>query len=381
MVNIYNSQNTFRVAFVIISVLIVLSSVWVSYRLIADLSKEEDMKMELWAMAVNTIGSSDQSMDFSVTAEVVSRNTTIPVLLTDTLYTVLSFKNLPREDYTPQELTALAKKFAKINEPIVIDVGMGNSQYVCYDDSVLLKALTYYPTVLSMVLVVFFALILVVLYVSKQSEQDKVWVGLSKETAHQLGTPISSLLAWMEILRQNYPHDVMLPEMEKDVNRLRIIADRFSQIGSVAELEVTELNPVIERTVMYMRKRISRQITLLFEATGTYSAQLNVPLFEWVIENLCKNAVDAMVEDGTIRIFMTTKDNLIYIDVTDTGKGISKHHINQVFRPGFTTKKRGWGLGLSLAYRIIHEYHKGKIFVRYSEVNVGTTFRIELQKA
>jgi signal transduction histidine kinase len=206
-------------------------------------------------------------------------------------------------------------------------------------------------------------------------------VGLSKETAHQLGTPISSLLAWMEILRQNYPHDVMLPEMEKDVNRLRIIADRFSQIGSVAELEVTELNPVIERTVMYMRKRISRQITLLFEATGTYSAQLNVPLFEWVIENLCKNAVDAMVDDGTIRIFMTAKDNLIYIDVTDTGKGISKHHINQVFRPGFTTKKRGWGLGLSLAYRIIHEYHKGKIFVRYSEVNVGTTFRIELQKA
>ncbi|MBQ2025515.1 MAG: HAMP domain-containing histidine kinase [Paludibacteraceae bacterium] len=381
MVNIYNSQNTFRVAFVVISVLIVLSSVWVSYRLIADLSKEEDMKMELWAMAVTAIGSSDESMDFSVTAEVVSRNTTIPVLLTDTLFTVLSYKNLPKEDYTPLELTNLAKKYAKTNAPIRIDVGKGNSQFVCYDDSVLLKALTYYPIVLSTVLVVFFVLILVILYITKKAEQNKVWVGLSKETAHQLGTPISSLLAWTEILRQNYPHDVMLPEMEKDVNRLRIIADRFSQIGSVAELEVTELNPVIERTVMYMRKRISRQITLLFEATGTYSAQLNVPLFEWVIENLCKNAVDAMVDDGTIRIFMTAKDNLIYIDVTDTGKGISKHHINQVFRPGFTTKKRGWGLGLSLAYRIIHEYHKGKIFVRYSEVNVGTTFRIELQKA
>lgn len=208
-----------------------------------------------------------------------------------------------------------------------------------------------------------------------------VWVGLSKETAHQLGTPISSLLAWTEILKSKYPHDVMLPEMEKDVNRLRMVADRFSQIGSATELEVAQLNAVIEKTVMYMRKRISHQITILFESTGTYYARLNVPLFEWVIENLCKNAVDAMVEDGTIRIFMTAKDSSIYIDVTDTGRGISKKNVDQVFKPGFTTKKRGWGLGLSLAHRIIHEYHKGKIYVRYSEVNVGTTFRIELQKA
>lgn len=381
MVSIYKSQRAFRLALVIISVLIILSSTFVSYKLITDLSKEEDMKMELWAMAVHAIGNMDETTNFSVSAEVVSRNTTIPVLLTDTNYNVLSYKNIPKEYDTEQELTQLAHKYAGINTPIVIDVGKGNSQYICYDDSVLLKALKYYPTVLSTVLVLFFAMMLIILYVTKKSEQNMVWVGLSKETAHQLGTPISSLLAWTEILKSKYPHDVMLPEMEKDVNRLRMVADRFSQIGSATELEVAQLNAVIEKTVMYMRKRISHQITILFESTGTYYARLNVPLFEWVIENLCKNAVDAMVEDGTIRIFMTAKDSSIYIDVTDTGRGISKKNVDQVFKPGFTTKKRGWGLGLSLAHRIIHEYHKGKIYVRYSEVNVGTTFRIELQKA
>jgi signal transduction histidine kinase len=173
----------------------------------------------------------------------------------------------------------------------------------------------------------------------------------------------------------------MIPEMSKDVNRLRTIADRFSQIGSKAELELTEVNEVIARTTAYMRKRISRQIELSFDATGTYYAMMNVPLFEWVIENLCKNATDAIDEKGEIRLFLTAKDAWIYIDVSDNGKGISKQHISNVFRPGFTTKKRGWGLGLSLAQRIIHEYHKGRIYVRSSEVNVGTTFRIELQKA
>ena len=204
---------------------------------------------------------------------------------------------------------------------------------------------------------------------------------MSKETAHQLGTPISSLMAWSEILKQQYPDDKMLPEMAKDIDRLRMVADRFSQIGSKAELELTELNEVVERTVLYMRKRISRQISLTYEATGTYYAMLNVPLFEWVIENLCKNAVDAISDEGSIRILITAKESWVCVDVTDNGRGIAKHDVSKVFRPGFTTKRRGWGLGLSLAYRIIEEYHRGKIYVRYSEVNVGTTFRIELQKA
>lgn len=381
MNSIYNSQNAFKYSFIAVAVLIVLASMAVSYRLIDDLSREEDAKMRLWATATKQLASSSLDSDLMMANEVVTANTTIPVILAEDSFKVIAHRNLPLKKYTPAQLTALAKQYATINTPIEIDVDNGYRQYIYYDNSVLLKALTYYPFVLTMVLIVFFVLILVILYITKRSEQNKVWVGLSKETAHQLGTPISSLLAWTEILMQRYPSDTMLPEMSKDVNRLRTVADRFSQIGSKAELELTEVNEVIERTVGYMRKRISRKIGLTFEATGTYYAMMNVPLFEWVIENLCRNAVDAMSDDGTIRIFLTAKDAWIYLDVTDNGKGISKQNINQVFRPGFTTKKRGWGLGLSLAHRIIDEYHKGRIYVRYSEVNVGTTFRIELQKA
>lgn len=381
MASIYESQNSFKYAFIVVAVLIVLASLVVSHKLIDELSNEEDAKMELWATATKQLATFQSAGDFTVANEVVAANTTIPVVLADENYQVIAHRNLPKEEYSSEELTQIAKDFSSINEPIVIDIGYGVHQYIYYDDSVLFKALTYYPMVLSMVLIIFFVLILVILYITKQSEQNKVWVGLTKETAHQLGTPISSLLAWTEILKQNYPDDKMIPEMSKDVNRLRTIADRFSQIGSKAELELTEVNEVIARTTAYMRKRISRQIELSFDATGTYYAMMNVPLFEWVIENLCKNATDAIDEKGEIRLFLTAKDAWIYIDVSDNGKGISKQHISNVFRPGFTTKKRGWGLGLSLAQRIIHEYHKGKIYVRSSEVNVGTTFRIELQKA
>lgn len=381
MASIYESQNSFKYAFIVVAVLIVLASLVVSHKLIDELSNEEDAKMELWATATKQLANFQSAGDFTMANEVVAANTTIPVVLADENYQVIAHRNLPKEEYSSEELTQIAKDFSSINEPIVIDIGYGVHQYIYYDDSVLLKALTYYPMVLSMVLIVFFVLILVILYITKQSEQNKVWVGLTKETAHQLGTPISSLLAWTEILKQNYPDDKMIPEMSKDVNRLRTIADRFSQIGSKAELELTEVNEVIARTTTYMRKRISRQIELSFDATGTYYAMMNVPLFEWVIENLCKNATDAIDEKGEIRLFLTAKDAWIYIDVSDNGKGISKQHISNVFRPGFTTKKRGWGLGLSLAQRIIHEYHKGRIYVRSSEVNVGTTFRIELQKA
>ena len=381
MVSIYEQQNTFKYSFIVVAIIIVLSSLLVSYKLIDELSAEEDLKMELWATATRHLIDMSSEGDFAMANEVVAANTTIPVVLADENFRVLSYRNLPDENYTEEELTQLAKDFSQVNEPILIDMGEVGTQYIYYDDSVLLKALTYYPFVLSMVLMVFFVLILVILYITKRSEQNKVWVGLTKETAHQLGTPISSLLAWTEILMQNYPTDRMIPEMSKDVNRLRTIADRFSQIGSKAELELTEVNEVIAKTVAYMRKRISRQIGLSFEATGTYYVMLNVPLFEWVIENLCKNAVDAMSEEGEIKLFLTAKDSWIYIDVTDNGKGIAKQNIAKVFRPGFTTKKRGWGLGLSLVHRIIHEYHKGRIYVRYSEVNVGTTFRIELQKA
>lgn len=382
MASIYELQGYFKYIFIGVAFLIASASIFVSYTLIDDLSKEEDAKMKLWAQATRTLANVEVGeADFALAQAVVVGNTTIPVMLIDKDTTVLSHRNLPQESYTDSELKNLAMKYMQINEPISIHIGDDEVQYICYDNSVLLKALTYYPFILSVVLIVFFALLLLILYVIKKAEQNKVWVGLSKETAHQLGTPISSLLAWSEILQQQYPDDTMIPEMSKDINRLRMVADRFSQIGSKAELELTELNEVIERMVVYMRKRVSRQIALTFEATGTYYALLNVPLFEWVIENLCKNAVDAICETGAIRIFVTAKDTWIYIDITDNGRGIAKHNIGKMFRPGFTTKKRGWGLGLSLVHRIIDKYHHGKIYVRYSEVNVGTTFRIELQKA
>jgi signal transduction histidine kinase len=379
--SIYDSQNSFKYGFIVVAVCIVLASLGISYALVDDMSREEDEKMKLWANATKLLASDAVDGDFSLASAVVTANTSIPVILAEDDFKVLTHRNLPNKDYTEEELSELARHYAAVNEPIEIVFDGHYKQYIYYDNSVLLKALTYYPMVLTLVLVVFFALILVILYITKLSEQNQVWVGLSKETAHQLGTPISSLLAWTAILQQNYPNDTMIPEMSKDVNRLRTIADRFSQIGSKAELERTEVNEVVARTVAYMRKRISRQIALTFEATDTYYAMLNVPLFEWVIENLCKNAVDAMREDGEIRFILTAKDTCICLDVCDNGKGISKQHINRVFRPGFTTKKRGWGLGLSLVHRIVHEYHKGKIYVRHSEVNVGTTFRIELQKA
>ncbi len=382
MGSVYELQSYFKYIFVAFAACIAIAAVCVSHRLIGDLAHEEDEKMALWAQATRMLASAEVGEnDFQLAQAVVIGNTTIPVMLCDSNYTVLSYRNLPAEHYTDEQLVELAKEYAQINPPIVIHVNEREQQYIYYDYSVLLKSLKYYPTVLSLVLVLFFVMILVILYITKRAEQNKVWVGLSKETAHQLGTPISSLLAWSEILKQNYPQDKMIPEMSKDINRLRVVADRFSQIGSKTELELTELNEVLERTVAYMRKRISRQIALSFEATGTYYAMLNVPLFEWVIENLCKNAVDAIEEEGAIRLFVTEKDGWLYVDVTDNGRGIAKRNISKVFRPGFTTKRRGWGLGLSLASRIINEYHRGNIYVRYSEVNVGTTFRIELQKA
>lgn len=382
MASIYELQGYFKYLFIGVALAIASALLWVSSTLIDRLSKEEDAKMELWAQATRILASADAGeADFKLAQEVVIGNTTIPVMLVGQDGEVISYRNLPNESYSEQELKELAANYARVNEPIYIEVREGETQYICYDDSVLFKLLKYYPFVLVAVLVLFFVLILVILYVTKKFEQNKVWVGLSKETAHQLGTPISSLMAWSEILKQQYPDDKMLPEMAKDIDRLRMVADRFSQIGSKAELELTELNEVVERTVLYMRKRISRQISLTYEATGTYYAMLNVPLFEWVIENLCKNAVDAISDEGSIRILITAKDSWICVDVTDNGRGIAKHDVSKVFRPGFTTKRRGWGLGLSLAYRIIEEYHLGKIYVRYSEVNVGTTFRIELQKA
>jgi len=259
----------------------------------------------------------------------------------------------------------------------------GDYQQVCYDESIMLKRLTYYPYWALAIVMVFALVAVFAILAAKRAEQNKVWVGLSKETAHQLGTPISSLMAWVEVLKESYPNDALIPEMAKDVKRLERIAERFSKIGSLPEPIETSLNEVLDRVIEYMDKRTSQKVSI----KGHYPdhavmVKINASLFEWVIENLCKNAVDAMEGGaGKIDLWLLEEDDIVAVEVVDTGKGIKKKDIKNVFRPGFTTKKRGWGLGLSLAKRIVEEYHKGHIYVKLSELGKGTTFRIELKKA
>jgi signal transduction histidine kinase len=252
---------------------------------------------------------------------------------------------------------------------------------VCYDDSVLLTRLAYYPYIQLAVVMLFVALAILALLSSKRAEQNKVWVGLSKETAHQLGTPVSSLMAWVEMLKEQYPDDDLLPEMDKDVKRLQLIAERFSKIGSLPEPVEASMNEVLAHVVDYMDRRTSHKVQMVRQLPDhEVVVRMNASLFEWVIENLCKNAVDAMEGAGTITLTLTDENQRVVIEVQDTGKGIKKKDVNNVFTPGFTTKKRGWGLGLSLAKRIVEEYHKGRIFVKQSEIGKGTTFRIEMPK-
>jgi signal transduction histidine kinase len=257
----------------------------------------------------------------------------------------------------------------------------GDYQLVCYDESILLKRLAQYPYWQLGVVMIFVVVAIFALLASKKAEQNKVWVGLSKETAHQIGTPISSLMAWVEILKENYPNDELIPEMDKDVKRLELIAERFSKIGSLPEPVDASMNTVLEHVVDYMDRRTSKKVEMIRHLPDhEVIVKMNTALFEWVIENLCKNAVDAMEGAGKIELTLTDEDHRVVIEVSDNGKGIRKKDLKNVFTPGFTTKKRGWGLGLSLAKRIVEEYHKGRIFVKQSEVGKGTTFRIEMHK-
>lgn len=377
--SIYNIELISKIAIILTAIIIAVSTFFVTSSLADSLAQEERSKMQLWAAATSELATMDTDCDVKFVQSVITRNTTIPVILTgDSLTDILSYRNIDLENTDSGQLKQMAKEFAAINNPIEIDLGNGEKQYICYGESKLLKNLSYYPIVYIVVFLLYALLLTVVLIALKRAEQNRVWIGLTKETAHQLGTPISSLLAWTEILKSRYPEDDMLPEMEHDVQRLRTIAERFSQVGSKQELALSDLNAVTKKAFDYMRARISKKINMEFSATGNIQVMLNAPLFEWVMENLCKNAVDAMENDGTIRVQVRQNGNCAVIDISDTGKGLPMKNYKRIFYPGFTTKKRGWGLGLSLAKRIIEEYHHGKIYVKHSEIGKGTTFRIEL---
>ena len=383
-----------KILLVFAAVVIAVASLVVSHILIRDLAKEEHNKMEVWAEAMRTLNRADENTDINLVLKVINGNNTIPVIVLDSNGNVQAYRNIDIKDCENAEDTMrfvqyMGRKLMREDRDIRIAIDDSNTDSissadyinVCYDDSVMLRRLASYPYIQLGVVMIFVVIAIFALLTSKRAEQNKVWVGLSKETAHQLGTPISSLMAWVEILKETYPDDDLIPEMNKDVKRLQLIADRFSKIGSLPEPVDTDLKEVMEHVIDYMDRRTSNKVKMVRDfPEGDIVVKINASLFEWVIENLSKNAVDAMGGEGTITLRIFEEPTKVVIEMTDTGKGIRKKDIRNVFRPGFTTKKRGWGLGLSLAKRIIEEYHKGKIWVKSSEVGVGTTFRIELKK-
>ena len=385
-----------KIVLVLAAVTIAVVSLVVSHMLIRDLAREEHNKMEVWAEAMRTLNRADENTDINLVLKVINGNNTIPVIVLDSNGDVQAFRNIRMakcHNYadTVKYVADMAARLQAEKRVMRIAIddspGTGNAAEpadyisVCYDDSVMLRRLSSYPYVQLGVVMIFVVIAIFALLTSKRAEQNKVWVGLSKETAHQLGTPISSLMAWVEILKETYPDDTLIPEMDKDVKRLQLIADRFSKIGSLPEPVDTDMKQVMEHVIDYMDRRTSKRVHMVRDFTeDDVRVKVNASLFEWVVENLCKNAVDAMEGDGTITLKMWNETDRTVIEVTDTGKGIRKKNLRNVFRPGFTTKKRGWGLGLSLAKRIVEEYHKGRIWVKWSEVGVGTTFRIELKK-
>lgn len=432
-----------KVALIVIAILIAIASLLTSNILTRDLQKEEANKMEVWAEAMRSLNNSDESTDLNLVLKVINGNNTIPVVVLDNHGSVVAYRNLNATFSTPDSLEIIRKMGERMKMDgrvinIFLDMTPQNDEFevittdsltmndvstvdnqtetisisdfdnnnivaggdtnrftmtpenydpngdyieICYDNSLILTRLAYYPYIQLSVVIIFVIIAIFSLFTSMKAEQNRVWVGLSKETAHQLGTPISSLMAWNEVLKETYPDDVLLPEMEKDIKRLERIAERFSKIGSLPEPKPEDICQIMNRVVEYMDKRTSNKVKIITHfPQEAVVVNIMASLFEWVMENLCKNAVDAMDGHGQIDIYLEDNEKLVVIDVKDNGKGISKSHFSSVFTPGFTTKKRGWGLGLSLAKRIVEQYHKGKIYVKNSEIGKGTTFRIELKK-
>ncbi len=350
------------------------------------MAREERKSVELWAEATQKLASVDinSNLDITFLTDIINRNTTIPVIVTDNKEQILFTKNINFTEKNKEKiLQSELDKMKEENEPIIISISETENQYLYYRNSILLENLKYYPIVQFGVIFLFILVAYLAFSSSRNAEQNQVWVGMSKETAHQLGTPISSLMAWVELLKMQNIDEKLVHEFEKDTQRLQKITERFSKIGSVPELEPTDVLEAVNSTVEYLKTRSSGKVkfTLDFDPDKRYNAPLNASLFSWVIENLCKNAIDAMNNSGSILIVLQEKNDHLIIEVSDTGKGIPKAHFKSVFQPGFTTKKRGWGLGLSLAKRIVENYHRGRIILKQSEINKGTTFRITLNKA
>ena len=373
-----------RTILIVVAIIIAFISLFVSQSLVKDLSREEHSKMEIFAEAYQLLSDADENTDLSLVLAVISGNQTIPVIVVDEKNVIRNYINIeiPKAD-TLAYLTGYVERMRGLGNSIKIyfdDSDESHYNEVCFDESLLLNRLTVYPYIQMGVVMLFVLIAIFALLSFKKTEQNRVWVGLSKETAHQLGTPISSLMAWTELLKDKYD-DELIAEMEKDVDRLQMVAERFSKIGSMPEPVQADMVGVLDGVIDYVEHRSPATVSFVRDfPIPPVNARVNASLFGWVIENICKNAVDAMSGKGTLTIKLTEDRNYVIIDVTDTGKGIAKNSWRSVFDPGYTTKERGWGLGLSLAKRIVTEYHKGRIYVAHSELGRGTTFRIKIPR-
>ena len=392
--NIYDSRRIWKMVLLAVSLILVAVFIYFSNTLVKDLAKQERERMEIWADATRELTTSTET-DVDFLFRIIHGNRNIPVLLVDEGDNIIEQRNfkLPEpadtakmiDEYSAVNKTFLTKKLDKLRNStnkIEIKIDDSTSQMLYYEDSDVLRRLAYYPYIQLAVMLLFLGIAYFALISVKKAEQNRVWVGLSKETAHQLGTPISSLMAWTQMLESMGVDKEIITDMDTDVHRLSVIADRFSKIGSMPDKELTFINEAVESSLAYMRTRIPKHVTLTVhtEDDKNCGGMLCQPLFEWVMENLTKNAVDAMSGQGRIDIVVTSDAQHAHLYVKDTGKGIPRKNFKNVFNPGFTTKKRGWGLGLTLVKRIIEEYHGGKIFVKESEVGKGTTFSIEIPK-
>lgn len=391
----YSTNPNLKWAILTISSLISIGSIYYTDRLVRQLKERERNDVQLFARAIEYASQEDYHTNMAfVTEEIINKNNFVPLILTDSAGRVIFARNVPvdsaqSEEQIQRQLQREVAVMQTYYEPIVIELRDPTDnnqtfaqQKVYYKNSRLLRQLTAFPYVQLSVIAIFAIISYLAFNYSKAAEQNRVWVGLAKETAHQLGTPISSLMAWVEVLREDpeLQKKGLVEELDKDVQKLRMVTERFSSIGSVPQLKPEDLCLLVARVVQYLEPRVSSKIRFEVYTLGeNIVAAVHAPLFEWVIENLCKNAVDAIGSSGTVAIKILRANNKkVFIDISDTGKGIPKANQARIFRPGFTTKKRGWGLGLTLAKRIIELYHNGRIFIKSSEENLGTTFRIEL---
>jgi signal transduction histidine kinase len=375
------SRNVTRWFLILTSFVIVSLILWNTYMFFQQFKEDERLKMELWAQAQITVFNSDEE-DISLPLKIISNTTTIPIIVTNEKDSIINKTNLNeiRENDT-LNLRNYLEKLKKENEPIVMEYAKGRFQYLYYGNSSLLNKLKYYPLALILIIILFTALVYNYYRSTKVATQNKLWAGMAKETAHQIGTPLSSLIGWLEILKIENVEENTIKEIEKDITRLQTMADRFSKVGSEPVLEKLDLVSETIQSFDYLKSRFSKQIEFSFSApTKTILVNLNPILHSWTIENLVKNAIDAMKGRGKLSLTIMEDEKEVKILVTDSGKGIPKNQFKKVFEPGFTTKKRGWGLGLSLTKRIVEEYHKGKIRVYQSEVDKGTTMLVSFKK-